>query len=117
MASAALAVDWAGPADRRGAGSGRGGFGMVDQPINHHFRFYALIGKREDLWQQWRVNSHEGHPQRRQFLGGFRLPMKHVFASFGSRGLYCCANATRMEPGLGDMPSSQRRALAGALEF
>lgn len=75
-------------------GFGRGGFGGGGKPTNFH-QFIVLCLDRntgKTIWQQTasEVIPHEGHHQTGSFASASPITDgKKLYASFGSRGLYC----------------------------
>jgi outer membrane protein assembly factor BamB len=89
-----------GDGERRGGGGfGRGGFGRgrgfgIEPPKNYH-QFVVLCLDRKTghtVWQQTAVElvPHEGHHQTGSFASSSPITDgKYLYASFGSRGIYC----------------------------
>ncbi len=91
-------------------GSGGGGFGGGGKPTKvHEFSVVAVNRKSgELLWQKVarREVPHEGKHQTNSFASGSPVTDgQHLWASFGSRGLYCYDLAGNLvwEKDLGDM--------------
>jgi outer membrane protein assembly factor BamB len=94
---------------RGGFGGGRGGFGITP-PTNYH-KFVVMCIDRssgETLWEHTaaEVVPHEGHHDTNTFASGSPYTDgQHVYAFFGSRGLYCydLNGDLKWEKDLGDM--------------
>jgi outer membrane protein assembly factor BamB len=80
----------------RGGRGGRGGrrFGG-DPPPTNYWQFVVLCYNRESGEEMWRQVAaeevpHEGHHQTNTFASGSPITDgEYVYASFGSRGIYC----------------------------
>jgi outer membrane protein assembly factor BamB len=81
-----------------GRGFGRGGFGRggfgVEAPTNVHQFVVLCIDRRtgKTVWQRTACEAvpHEGHHQTGSFASASPITDgKYVYASFGSRGIYC----------------------------
>jgi outer membrane protein assembly factor BamB len=83
--------------ERRGRGRGgfgRGGFGGGEAPTNFH-QFVVICLDRQTgkvLWQRTaaEIVPHEGHHETASFASASPITNgKYLYASFGSRGIYC----------------------------
>jgi outer membrane protein assembly factor BamB len=92
-----------------GRGFGRGGFG-IDAPVHFHQFVVLCIDRQtgETIWQRTarEVVPHEGHHQTGSFASASPITDgKFLYASFGSRGIYCydLAGDLQWDKDLGDM--------------
>ncbi len=96
--------------DQKGRGGKKGGFGGGTRPTKvHEWAVVALDRKTGAIvWQKTarREVPHEGRHQTNSFASGSPLTDgEHLYASFGSRGLYCydLQGNLKWEKDLGDM--------------